>query len=139
MTPKLYTCVFNYMEGTFVSQVRVDDVADVIDAWLDGLKCQKVHSSVAEDMTVLDYFESCVENKKGFEQQIREDLNPEIGEGERLTELDGTPGAYCACFLLDLFDVEHSEECTGEDDTDCQGCADLARHLCELYVVETAS
>lgn len=150
MTHDLYTCVFNYMESTFVTQVRADSVDDVIDAWLDALKYQKVDASVAEDMVLLDYFESCVENKSGFEQQIREGTGLEIEGGHHLTELGGVRGVWCAIFMIDLLDIDHDPECdvydydtvdsaelSKSDEVDCSACMNQSVHLCELYVIRT--
>lgn len=154
MNSKLYTAVFNYMEGTYVTQVRCESIDEVIEAWLEKVRGEQIHRTIAgpEPMSVLDYFESCVENRKGFEEQIRDELHPNIGEPERLVELNGTAGAWCTCFLIDLLDIEHSVECVvqfdrglsdpdtfqGPEDVGCPACADQASHLCELYVVETA-
>jgi hypothetical protein len=153
MTPKLYTAIFNYMEGAFVTQVRANDAGEVIEAWLEKLRVEPVHESLSgpEPMSVLDYFESCVENKKGFEEQIRDVLRPDIGEPDQLVEMTDRPGVWCTTFLIALLDVEHSFDCTAHydralsdpdtfeepEDIDCPGCSDQAVHLCELYVVET--
>jgi hypothetical protein len=150
----LFTVVFNYMEGTYVTQVRCESIDEVIEAWLEKVRGEQVHRTVTgpEPMSVLDYFESCVENKKGFEEQIMEELHPNIGSPERPVGLTGVPGAWCANFLIDLLDIDHSSECAAQydrglsdpdtfeepEDVGCPACADQASHLCELYVVETA-
>lgn len=137
---KLYTAIFNHMEGTHVTQVRVESVDLVLEAWLTALKTETTTVlGRVRPISVLGFFDSLTESKRSFEQQIRETLAR--GEGlAALTEVS----VWCASFLITLLDVEHNDRCPaltapGRSHPDCPACFEGASHMCELYVVETAS
>ena len=141
----LYTINFTFVEGTFVSQVEAESIDGVLELWLEDLRNTPIDHKAApmlEDCKmVMDYFNSCTENEQSFEEQVHDELYPEIGSGETPTALRGLGNAWAAFFLIQLTDDEHHDECPigedGESYPNCPACEDDASCLGELTIVKT--
>ena len=158
----LYTILFEFTEGTYVSQIEAESEDGLIELWLTHLKETPLDHKAAPTLkglkTVMDYFnEQVFDNDMSFEDQVRAELKygaerPASGRGS-LGALTGLENALCETFLIELTTDPHDEECSIVNDKlwtnvgapdwdlpdwnedDCPRCRN--DELGELYVIKT--
>tara|TARA_R110002072_G_scaffold11007_1_gene50487 strand:+ start:2267 stop:2713 length:447 start_codon:yes stop_codon:yes gene_type:complete len=130
----LYTLIFNFYEGTYLSQHELSasampDVNELIGSWLAHLKgtTTTLAGQVDPPISVMEYFDSLIDWPKSFEEQVRQ----EIANGETLTALDSIAGGWGIYFTIVL-----SAELNTRSDPDAE--EHLPPGMGELYVVQTA-
>ena len=70
----LYTIIFEFIGGTFCSQVEVGGIDQILDAWLDSLKETPIDDA-EPSKSVMDYFNARITDNKSFD--LHHALEPE--------------------------------------------------------------